>query len=98
MGVGKWWKQQSGGLKVVTALAALMTLQLGLYWTTQFTVLPTYETIFGPSRDSELGLGLIIWQGLLCGVTGALLAGSIIVVGVSGGFSKKKDSGEDSND
>jgi len=96
--LGEWWKRQSGGAKAMTVLATLLTLQIGLCFSTGLTVLPAYQAIFGPSSDSELGLGLIIWQGILCGVTILLLAITVIVVGVGGGFSKKDRSRRDSDD
>ena len=98
MGIQNWWKRRSGGAKAVTVLATLLTLQIGLCFSTGLTVLPAYQAIFGPSSDSELGLGLIIWQGILCGVTILLLAVTVIGAAWVGGFSKKDRSGKDSND
>jgi hypothetical protein len=96
--IRSWWKRKSGAAKVVTVLAALLTLQIGLCFSTSATVLPAYLAIFGPSRDSELGLGLIIWQGLLSFVTAALLLGALVMAAVgthTPGPSREKD---DSND
>jgi riboflavin transporter FmnP len=64
-----WWNRKSGRAKVVAVLATLLVLQIGLCWTNPRTVLPLYLWIFGPSSDSELGLGLSIWQGILSIVT-----------------------------
>jgi len=90
--------RKSGGAKAVTVLATLLILQIGLCFSTDATVLPAYRAIFGPSYDPELGLGLVMWQGILCGVTIMLLALTAIGVGVGGGFSKKNRSRKDSND
>jgi hypothetical protein len=63
---------------MVAVLAGLLVLQIGLCFSTGSTVMPAYVAIFGRSRDSELGLGLMIYQGILC--LGTLLM--LIVVGI----------------
>ena len=95
---GQWWKRKSGGAKTVVGLAALLMVQIGLCFSTGWTVQPAYKAIFGPSSDPELGLGLMIWQGLLCGVTILALVIATVVVGVGGGFAAKDNSKGDPHD
>jgi hypothetical protein len=94
--VGKWWKQKSGQAKTVTALAVLLMLQIGLCFSTP-AMMPWYESIFGPSRDSELGLGLMIGQGLLCLVNLVVLF-VVVVAWLPGLSSGKKKPRRGSND
>jgi len=56
MKLGRWWSEKSGKAKVVTVLATLLILQIGLCFGTP-AIVPWYQIIFGPSSDSELGLG-----------------------------------------
>jgi hypothetical protein len=98
MKLGKWWKRRSGWAKAVTILAALAMLQVGLCFTTPVTVLPIHDAIYGKRSDAEVGLGLVVWQFLLCGITFGLLALATIVAGFGGHFSAKEQSTEDSND
>ncbi len=78
MTIQNWWKRKSGPAKLVTALSALLLLQIGLCWSTP-AVLPWYFAVFGPSSDSEFGLGLMIVQGILCLVTCAVLLGMTVI-------------------
>jgi hypothetical protein len=95
---GKWWKRRSGWARAVTILATLATLQVGLCFTTPFTVLPIYDAIYGKRSNAEVGLGFMILEFLLCLVTFALLGIATIVAALGGHFSAKAQSKEDSND
>ena len=79
-------------------LAALFMVQIGLCFSTGWTVQPAYKAIFGPSSDPELGLGLIISQGILCAVTFLALVVATVVVGVGRGFAAKDSSKGDADD
>jgi len=82
----------------VVMLAALLMVQIGLCFSTGSTVQPAYKAIFGPSSDPELGLGLMISQGILCAVTILALVIATVIVGVGGGFAAKGNSKGDAND
>jgi hypothetical protein len=74
----QWWSEKSRKAKVVTLLTTLLIVETGLCFTTPFTVAPAYETFFGPTHDSELALGLEIWQFFLWLITlVALLLASV---------------------
>ena len=93
-----WWTKNSGGAKIVTVLAALLVLQIGLCWTTPFTVVPAYLAVHGPSSDSELGLGLMIWQGILCIVTFLALFVAAVAWAAEGRNSRDSNENEDNDD
>jgi branched-subunit amino acid permease len=97
LSMGKWWRQKSGQAKAITALAVLLTLQIGLCFSTPVTVLPVFELFMGPNAESELGWGLIIWQFIFCMITLALIVIATVwwIPGLSSG---KKKSRKDTND
>jgi hypothetical protein len=90
--------RRSGGAKTVVVLAVLLILQIGLCFSTDSTVMPAYEAIFGPTHDPESGLGLVIVEAILCAVTFVALLIAGLAVGASGGFAAKDDSKGDSDD
>jgi hypothetical protein len=98
MTMGSWWGRKSGWAKVVTVLAVLLTLQIGLCFSTSYTVQPIYDAMFGPSSGEEAGLGLLVAQAFLCVGTAVLLIIAIIVAAVGGHFSGKSNSEGDLND
>jgi len=83
---GKWWKRRSGGAKTVVALAVLLILQIGLCFSSDLTVIPAYEAIFGASHDPEAGIGFAVVQAMLCAVTGVALLVAFLGVVAGGGF------------
>jgi heme A synthase len=96
LSIKTWWRKKSRPPKVVTVLATLLVLQIGLCWSTPLTVLPAYLAVFGHSSDSELGLGLEIWQGMLSIALFFLLALAILVS--LGDRSKADEPDEEKND
>jgi hypothetical protein len=98
MTMGNWWTRKSGWAKTVIVLAALLILQIGLCFSTDYTVKPVLTALNGPSSDPEADLGLLVSQALLCLGTFVLLIISIIVAAAGGHFSRKGNSEGDSND
>jgi len=98
MKIKRWWSRKSGWAKVVTVLAVLASLQIGLCFSTPVTVQPVYLAICGPSSDSEFGLGLVIVQAFLCVVTFALLFLAVLVAAAGDHFAPERDSEEKNND
>ena len=62
MSVKTWWSSKNGKSKTITVLSTLLIVEVGLCFSTPVTVAPAYETLFGPTHDSELALGLEIYQ------------------------------------
>jgi branched-subunit amino acid permease len=75
-----WWQTKGSKSKTITVLATLLILEIGLCFSTPFTVAPAYEALFGPTHDSELGLGLEIWQFFLWLFTLAILVAVFMVL------------------
>jgi hypothetical protein len=95
---GDWWKRRSGGAKTVVVLAVLLILQIGLCFSSDSTVIPAYEAIFGASHDPEAGIGFAVVQAMLCGVTLVALLIAVVATANSGGFKARGDSKGDSHD
>jgi uncharacterized membrane protein len=93
-----WWGRKSGWAKAVTALAVLLIVQMGLCFSTSYTVQPLYDALFGPSSGEMPGLGLVIVQAMLCVVTVVLLFIAVIVAAAGGHFSGKSNSEGDLHD
>jgi len=79
MSLRSWWKTSSGTAKTVTVLATMLILQIGVCFGGTSAIASWYEAIFGPTHDSELGLGLTIWQGIFGIVTFIALSIALIV-------------------
>jgi hypothetical protein len=76
-----WWKRSSGTKKTVTLFATILILQMGLCFSTDYWM-PVYEHVTGHIHESEAGLGLVIMQAFLCGLTLFIFIVSLIVVAV----------------
>ena len=98
MNFSNWWKRRSGGAKTVVVLAALLILQIGLCFSSDSTVIPAYEAIFGASHDPDAGIGFAVVQAMLCAVTFVALLIASIATGAGGGFAAKDDSKGNSDD
>jgi hypothetical protein len=79
-------------------LAVLLILQIGLCFSSDSTVIPAYEAIFGPSHDPEAGIGFAVVQAMLCGVTFVALIFAVVATANLGGFKARGDSKGDSHD
>jgi hypothetical protein len=90
--------RRSGGAKTVVVLALLLILQIGLCFSTDSTVLPAYEAIFGASHDPEAGIGFAVVQAMLCGVTFVALIIAVVATANCGGFKARGGSGKENND
>lgn len=62
MNIKRWWGKKNAKSKTITVLATLLILEIGLCFSTPATMAPACEALFGPSHDSELALGLEVWQ------------------------------------
>jgi hypothetical protein len=82
----------------VVVLAVLLILQIGLCFSTDSTVMPAYEAIFGRSSDPEAGIGFAVAQAMLCGVTLLALIIAVVATANSGGFKARGDSGKENSD
>lgn len=98
MSFGDWWKRRSGGAKTVVVLVVLLILQIGLCFSSDSTVIPAYEAIFGPSHDPESGIGFAVVQAMLCTVTFVVLIVAVVATAINGGFKARGDSKGDTND
>ena len=96
--IRKWLKRRSGGAKTVVVLAALLMLQIGLCFSSDSTVIPAFDAIFGRSSDPEAGIGFAVFQAMLCGVTLVALMISAVATASGGGFRARGDSGKENND
>jgi uncharacterized membrane protein len=79
MGFGAWWKRSSGTKKTVTLFATILILQMGLCFSTDYWM-PVYEHVTGQIHESEAGLGLVIMQAFLCGLTVVIFVVVLIYV------------------
>jgi branched-subunit amino acid permease len=94
MSLNRWWLKKNAKSKTITVLAALLLVEIGLCFSTPVTVAPAYEALFGPSHDSELALGLQIYQFFLWLITLAML-GAVAVLWHRNRDSGKTDEEED---
>ena len=86
MGLKCWWHSKALTAKVITVLSALLLLQVGLCFSTQWTVQPVFEAIpHHPDLSGEYGprFALVTWQALLSLLTLALLIIMVIIYAVS---------------
>jgi hypothetical protein len=68
-----WWKHKSGQAKTITLLAVLLTLQIGLCFSTG-TITNALGTSTPKGYDDPMwDLNLMVWQCFLCFVTLALI-------------------------
>jgi len=95
---GKWWRRRSGGAKTVVVLSMLLILQIGLCFSSDSTVIPAFNAIFGQSHDPEAGIGFAVGQAMLCVVTFVALIVAVIATASGGGFAARKSSEGRSDD
>jgi hypothetical protein len=92
-----WWKRKSGQAKTITLLAVLLTLQIGLCFSTG-TITNSLHTPIPQGYDHPMwDFTLMLWQCLFCVVTLAL----IVVLAVwwhPGISSSRKQSRQGKND
>jgi uncharacterized membrane protein len=98
MTIAHWWGRRSGSAKTVTVLAVLLILQIGLCFSTPYTVQPIHDAMFGRDTGELAGLGLWMVQAFLCVCTLVFLIIAIIVSAVSGRSAAKSSPKGDSND
>ena len=98
MTMANWWKRRSGAAKTVTVLAVLLTLQIGLCFSTPYTVQPIHDAMFGRDTGEMADLGLWVIQAFLCVFTLVLLIIALIVAAASPRPAAKTDSQGDLND
>jgi hypothetical protein len=73
------WKQTSGPAKLVTVLAALLILQIGVCFASPSEP-PWFDKFFHVQRDPEsLHIGLAVMQMYLCLITAVLLLIALLV-------------------
>jgi uncharacterized membrane protein len=96
MSIRTWWKRKSAGGKLVTALAWLLMLEIGLFFSLDLLA-RWYVAIFGRMPDPYFPLGQGIGLILLSIATLALLILVMIVMLVGEHDFQNRDSEEDSD-
>jgi hypothetical protein len=92
-----WWRNNSGGAKTVTVLAAVLILQIGVCFGSGFAV----DRLVAPTPGEEFGpsLGWMFIQAVGCLVTAALLLIVVVVLVVSRVIkSARSSSGKETDD
>ena len=98
MSLNTWWKCRNGWAKAVTILSMLLILQIGLCFSTPTMVQPVYMAIVGHDTENEMGLGLVVWQALLCIATFVVVLVFAVVAATRSSVPSQKHSGDDSHD
>lgn len=76
MKIGKWWQKRSGGAKTVTALTALLILQIGVCFGSGIAIDALVTP--GPGDEFGAGFGWMAMQAVGCLLTLALLVIALI--------------------
>jgi hypothetical protein len=97
MKLSDWWKRKNGQAKTITLLAVLLTLQIGLCFSTETITNALHASIPQGYDHPTWNITLWIWQFFLCLVTLAL----IVVIAIwwhPGISSSRKKSRQGKND
>jgi len=77
MNVKRWWHEKSGRSKVLTALATILILDIGLCFATP-EIVPPLWSLLGVRNEGNDDLGLMVLQAIFC----AALFVAIALVGI----------------
>lgn len=88
-----WWRRKDGQSKAVTILATLLILEIGLCFSTPYTIVGVHR-IFRIQDQPLQGLGLMLLQAVACFITLVLLFFAFIAwpSGVESNDSAERDS------
>jgi hypothetical protein len=95
--LGQWWKRRSGKAKAITVLAVMLSLQIGLCFSTPQLTYRSGASIPAGFDTPMWTLNLMIWQAAFCAVSAVLLA-LIGILGLPKILSHRAGRKEDSHD
>jgi hypothetical protein len=93
MSFATWWRDKSSTAKAITILSTLLILQVGLCFSTPYTLRPMYEAIAHPKPEAYVDLGLMFWQAIFCVLTLAILIITVVIAVVRHVISSYRDRG-----